>query len=467
MNLTTRIKHGFNAFFNKDPTPTYNANYYDYGGYFDRPYRAYTSHSTERSFVGSILNRLALDTAHLNFRHAQLNDNNQYTGEISDELNDRLKISANEDQTGTAMIFDACMTMFENGSVAIVPIQSDNNPWTANDSLGDIYEIRVGYVTKWMPHEVQIKVYNGDSGHQEEIRMPKSSVCLIQNPFYATMNDPNSNLKRLIQKMNLLDQLDANTASTKLNLLIQLPYTVRSKLREEQAKKRVSSLEDQLTNSKYGIAYSDATEKITQLGRPIENSLPEEIEKLTAQVYSQFGLTPEIMNGTADEQTLLNYYSRTIEPIACSITDEMTRKWLSKNARTRGQAIVFYRDIFKLVPLSKISEIANNLISSEVVSANEVRSMIGLKPSSDPRADQLLNPNVNTAADESADLDLSQVPEDGEYEDEEVADENSQNAATLPTSDESEDEEDYPEPKDEDTAAFIENYKRLLKGVKQ
>lgn len=450
MNLSTRLKHGFNAFFNKDPTPTYDSNQYDYGGYFDKPYRSYTSHSTEKSVVGSIFNRLALDTAHLKFRHALLNENKQYVEDVDDELNDRLSLSANEDQTGTAMIFDAVMTMFEYGSVALIPTQSEFNPWN-NDTIGDIYEVRVGYVTKWRPHEVVVKVYNCDTGHQQEIRMPKSAVCLVQNPFYTVMNEPNSNLKRLINKMNLLDAMDAQSCSTKMNLLIQLPYTVRSKLREDQAKKRVQSLEDQLTNSKYGIAYSDATEKITQLGRPIENSLPEEIKNLTDKVYAQFGLTAEIMNGTANEEVMLNYYSRTIEPIACSFTDEMTRKWLSKNARTRGQAIIFYRDLFKLVPLSSIAEIANNLISSEVVSANEVRSMIGLKPSSDPRADQLLNPNINTADAESQDLDLAQGnPEDGEYTDEEAStDENSQND------------------QDPDTAAFIEQYQNLLKGVKE
>ena len=275
MSIVTRLKHGFNAFFNKDPTPTYN-NSYDYGGYFDQPYRAFTSRSSEKSVVGSIFNRLAVDVASLEYRHAQKNDNDQFVGTIEGELNDRFTISANEDQTGTQMIFDCAMTMFENGSAAIVPINTDKNYWT-NDTF-EVWEARVGYVTKWRPHEVVVKVYNGEIGRQQEARFPKSAACLIQNPFYATMNEPNSNLKRLISKMNLLDAIDAQSASTKMNLLIQLPYTVRSKLREDQANKRVKSLEDQLTNSKYGIAYTDATEKITQLGRPIESSLPEEVK---------------------------------------------------------------------------------------------------------------------------------------------------------------------------------------------
>lgn len=446
MSIVTRLKHGFNAFFNKDPTPTYNNNSYDYGGYFDQPYRAFTSRSSEKSVVGSIFNRLAVDVASLEYRHAQKNDNDQFVGTIEGELNDRFTISANEDQTGTQMIFDCAMTMFENGSAAIVPINTDKNYWT-NDTF-EVWEARVGYVTKWRPHEVVVKVYNGETGRQQEARFPKSAACLIQNPFYATMNEPNSNLKRLISKMNLLDAIDAQSASTKMNLLIQLPYTVRSKLREDQANKRVKSLEDQLTNSKYGIAYTDATEKITQLGRPIESSLPEEVKNLTDRVYSQFGLTQEIMNGTADEAAMLNYFTRTIEPIASAITEEVTRKWLSKNARTRKQAVVFYRDPFKLVPLSSIAEIANTLISSEVVSANEVRALIGLKPSSDPRADQLLNPNINPANQESLDLSLSQDnPEDGEYTDEAVEDDN---------------EEEYEQPRDEQTAEFMEKLKQFL-----
>ena len=466
MNFTTRLKRGFNAFFNKDPTSNYNDTY-DYGGYYAQPYRAYSTHSTERSVVGAIYNRLALDTAHLKFRHAQLDDNGQYTGDIQGELNNRLTLSANEDQTATAMIFDAVMTMFEYGNVALVPVHTDVSPWT-NDTF-NIWEIRVGYVTKWKPHEVTVKVYNGDKGQQEEIRMPKSACCLIQNPFHTIMNEPTSDLKRLIQKMNLLDQIDVQSASTKLNLLVQLPYNIRTEKRRQEAKQRTESLEDQLTGSKYGIGYIDATEKVTQLGRPIESTIPDEIDKLTTKVYSMFGLTPEIMNGTADEQTMLNYYSRTIEPIACSLTDEMTRKWLSKNARTRGQAVIFYRDIFKLVPLSSIADIANNLITSEVVSANEVRSMIGLKPSSDPRADQLLNPNINPADSESQDLALSQEPEDGEYVDEDGQEVPLDEAESVQNENSSvpDEEYDYPEPKDEDTAAFIEEYKRLLKGVKQ
>lgn len=465
MSLTTRIKHGFNAFFNKDPTPDYRQDSYDYGGYFARPFRAYSTHSTEKSVVGAIYNRLALDTAHLKFRHAQLDDNNQYTGDIYDDLNERLTLSANEDQTATSMIFDAVMTMFEYGSVAIVPVNTDVSPWT-HDTF-NIYELRVGYVTKWRPHEVVVKVYNGDKGQQEEIRMPKSACVIVQNPFHTVMNEPSSDLKRLISKMNLLDQVDIQSASTKLNLLVQLPYTIRSEKRRQEASARTKSLEDQLEGSKYGVGYIDATEKVTQLGRPIESTIPDEVQKLTDKVYNMFGLTPEIMNGTADEATMLNYYSRTIEPIACSLTDEMTRKWLSKNARTRGQAVIFYRDIFKLVPLSSIAEIANNLISSEVVSANEVRSMIGLKPSSDPRADQLLNPNINPADSEAQDLALSQdQPEDGEYVDED-GQEVPLDESNSVQNEQPEDDESYPEPVDDAAAAFIEEYQRLLKGVKK
>jgi hypothetical protein len=391
-----RAKSSWNAFFNKDPTAN-EAPAYGYTVSSSRPDRLRITHSNERSVVGPIYNRIAVDVASLDFRHAKVNDNGQFVDTINDELNDVLTLNANLDQTSDDLIRDAVMSMFDEGVVAIFPAKATADPWLT-DSF-KVQTARVGTITQWYPNKVKVDAYNEATGNHQEIMIPKRSTCIIQNPFYHIMNAPNSNLKRLVTKMNLLDQIDAKTASPKLDLIIQLPYSIKTKTREDQAERRRESLVEQLRGSELGIGYIDGTEKITQLNRSIESTLPAEIEKLKQELYAQLGLTPEVFNGTANESTMLNYYTRTIEPIASAIVLEMRRKWLSKTARSQNQSIVFFRDPFKLVPISNIAEITEKLITSEVVTANEMRGVIGLKPSGDPRADQLMNPNINPAAD--------------------------------------------------------------------
>lgn len=391
-NMSSRIKNAWNAFFNKDPT--YNGNqYYDGVSYSYRPDRPRFTRGNERSIVNSVYNRISMDVAAINIRHARLDENDRFLEEIDSGLNNCLSVEANMDQTGRAFIQDVVMSMLDEGCVAIVPVETSTNPIISGSY--DILSLRTGKITQWYPNKVRIKVYNEKTGKQEEIDLPKSMVCIIENPFYSVMNEPNSTMKRLIHKMNLLDIVDEQNSSGKLDLIIQLPYSVKTQTRRDQAENRRKDIEMQLTGSKYGIAYTDGTEKITQLNRSVDNQLQGQIEYLTSMLYSQLGITNTVMDGTANEATMLNYYNRTIEPIISAITDEIKRKFLTKTARSQKQSVLFFRDPFKLVPVNEIADIADKFTRNEVMTSNEVRQIIGMKPSDDPNADILLNKNIS------------------------------------------------------------------------
>lgn len=386
-----RIKNAWNVFRNKDVfTP--NRDEYSYGSY-SRPDRVRLSRGNERSIVTSVLNRIALDVAGIDFKHCKVDENDRFKNEISSGLNNCLTLEANIDQNKQMFIQDIVLTMFDNGTVAVVPVDTNINPNKTNSY--DILTLRTGKVTQWYPNSVKVLIYNDRTGKKEEIIVDKSKTVIIENPLYSVMNEPNSTLQRLTRKLVLLDSVDEQNSSGKLDLIIQLPYTVKSELRKQQANERRNEIERQLTGSKYGIAYTDGTEKITQLNRPVENNLMKQIEYLTSMLYSQLGITQAILDGTADEKTMLNYYSRTIEPIASVISLEMKRKFLTKTARTQGQTIMYFRDPFKLVPVKDLAELADKFTRNEIVSSNEIRSVIGFKPSTDPKADQLINSNLN------------------------------------------------------------------------
>lgn len=390
MGFIDRFRHGWNAFINnRSPTNQYQ----NVGsGYSYRPDRVRFSRGNERSIVTSIYNRVALDVASIAIRHVRLDENGRFIEEMKTGLNECLSVEANIDQSSRSFIQDVVMSMFDEGSVAIVPTDTSANP-NLTDSY-DIYTMRTGKVLEWYPAHVKVRVYNERTGQKEDILVRKRTVSIIENPLHAVMNEPNSTLQRLIRKLNLLDYIDEQSGSGKLDLVIQLPYTVKSELRREQAEQRRKSIETQLKDSKYGVAYLDATEKITQLNRPIENNLMKQIEYLTAMLYSQLGITQAILEGTADEQTMLNYHNRTIEPIISAIVDEMKRKFLTKTARTQLQSIMFFRDPFKLVPSNQMAEIADKFTRNEIMTSNEVRQVMGMKPSNDPKADQLVNSNI-------------------------------------------------------------------------
>ena len=384
----SRLKHAWNAFMNKDPT------YKNYGtGYSMRPDRPRFSRGNERSIVTSVYNRIALDVAAININHCRLDKDGRFVETIDSNLNNCLNLEANMDQTGRAFIQDIVMSMFDEGSVAIVPVDTTINPEVT--SSYDILSMRTGKVVEWYPNSVRVKLYNDRTGQKEEIVLPKSSVGIVENPLYAVINEPNSTMQRLIRKLNILDSIDEQSGAGKLDLIIQLPYIVKSDARRQQAEKRRKDIEDQLSGSKYGIAYTDGTEKVTQLNRSVDNNLMKQIEYLTSMLYSQLGITQAVLDGTADEKTMLNYYTRTVEPIISAIVDEMKRKFLTKTARSQLQSIVFFRDPFKLVPVNDLAEISDKLTRNEIVTANEIRQKIGMKPSSDPKADQLINSNIN------------------------------------------------------------------------
>lgn len=391
MSIGDRLQHAWDAFLNKDPT-----NYY-LGGttYSYRPDKMRLSGRTERSFVNSIFNRIALDAASMEYRHCYVDENGRYKEDVDSGLNNCLTVEANLDQTSRAFIQDIVESMLDEGYVAIVPIHTSNNPLLT--SAFDVGTMRTAKIIQWGPKHVKVSIYNENTGYHEDRIYPKSVVCIIENPLYSIINDSNSTMKRLARKLSLLDVTDEQTASGKLDLIVQLPYVVKSKLQKDSAKDRTKQIEEQLTGSKYGIAYIDGTEKITQLNRPIENNLMKQIEYWQALLFSQLGLTQSIMDGTADEATMINYYSRTIEPIVASIVDEMKRKFISKTARTRGQTILAIRNPFKLVPVNGIAEIADKFTRNEIMSSNEIRQVIGIKPSKDPKADMLLNSNLNHA----------------------------------------------------------------------
>lgn len=389
--LVSRLKNGWNAFIkNRDPTDTYR----DIGsGYFYRPDRVRFTRGNERSIVTSLYNRIALDVAAINIQHCRLDENGRFLEVIDSKLNSCLNLEANIDQTGRVFIQDVVMSMFDEGSVAIVPVDTIYDP-EKTDSF-DVVSLRTGKVVEWYPAHVKIRAYNDRTGKKEDIIMPKNKVAIIENPLYAVINEPNSTMQRLIRKLNILDAIDEQSGSGKLDLIIQLPYIIKTDARRQQAEQRRKDIEMQLAGSKYGIAYTDGTERITQLNRPVENNLMKQIEYLTSMVYSQIGMTQTILDGTADDKTMLNYYSRTIEPIISAIVDGMKRVFLSKTARTQRQTIMFFRDPFKLVPVNDIAEIADKFTRNEILTSNEIRQIIGIKPSSDPKADQLINSNIS------------------------------------------------------------------------
>lgn len=418
MGFIDRLQHGWNAFMNKDPT----RGYYDTGpGYSYRPDRPRLTRGNERTIVTSIFNRIALDVAALNITHCKVDENGRYVSSMDSPLNNCLNLEANLDQTGRAFIQDVVISMFDEGCVAVVPVDTSIDPEISGSY--NVESMRTGKILEWYPKHVKVRVYNENTGIKEDIKLPKSSVSIIENPLFAVVNEPNSTLQRLMRKLALLDVVDEQTSAGKLDMIIQLPYTIKSEARRTQAEARRKDIEMQLTNTKYGIAYVDATEKITQLNRPLENNLMKQIEYLTNMLYSQLGITQTILDGTADEQTLLNYHSRTIEPIVSAIVDEMKRKFLTKTARTQKQTITFFRDPFKLVPVNNIADIADKFTRNEVLTSNEIRQIIGFKPSADPKADELRNSNLNHP-DENGDQGQKQgqgLPEqsnqgNGEYE---------------------------------------------------
>lgn len=400
MGLLDRFRHGWNAFVN-NRDPTYN---YSYSGvsYGFRPDRPRLSRGNERSIVTSVYNRIALDVAQIKIQHVRLDNDGRYTETLKTGLNNCLTLEANIDQTGRAFIFDAVMSMMDEGTIALVPIDTTSDPKTGSY---DIDTMRVGKILEWHPYHVKVKAYNERKGTKEDIFMPKSAVAIIENPLFAVINEQNSTMQRLIRKLNLLDAIDEQSGSGKLDLIIQLPYVIKTDARKQQADKRIKDIEDQLRNSPFGIAYTDGTEKITQLNRPVENNLMKQIEYLTSMLYSQLGITAEILNGSADEKTMLNYYDRTIEPIIAAFVDEMKRKFLTKTARTQGQSIAYFRDLFKLVPVGDLAEIADKMTRNEIMTSNEIRQIIGLKPSKDPKADKLVNSNLNQPDASSAPVD--------------------------------------------------------------
>ena len=389
MGLFDRIQHAWNAFSNRDPT----YNFREVGAsYSYRPDRVRFSGGNERSIVTAVYNRIAMDAAAIDIKHVRLDDNDRYIGTENSGLNDCLSIEANIDQTGRSFLQDIYMSLLDEGCVAVVPVDTTRDP-TNTDSY-DILTMRTGRITEWRPTSIRADVYNERIGRKQEIDLPKRTTAIIENPLYAVINERNSTMQRLIRKLVLLDAIDEQSSSGKLDLIIQLPYAVKSDSRRQQADKRRTDIEDQLTGSKFGIAYVDSTEKITQLNRPVENNLMKQIEFLTSMLYSQLGVTQEVLDGTADDKTMMNYYNRTIEPLVAALVDELKRKFLTKTARTQGQSIVYFRDPFSLVPVTSLAEIADKFTRNEIMSSNEIRQVIGLKPSTDPKADQLVNGNI-------------------------------------------------------------------------
>ena len=406
MNIGSRLKHAWNAFMNRDPTEVD----YDIGpAYYYRPDRPRLTRGNERSIVTAVYNRIALDVSDIDIRHVRLDENGRYIEDIDSGLNNCLTVEANIDQTGKAFIQDVVMSMLDEGCVAIVPVDTTLNPKVTGSY--DINSMRTGKIVQWYPQHVKVNLYNDKTGRKEEVTLPKSMVAIVENPLYAVMNEPNSTLQRLIRKLNLLDYADEQTGAGKLDLIIQLPYVIKSNARRQQAEDRRADIERQLKDSKYGIAYTDGTERITQLNRPVENNLMKQIEYLTSMLYSQLGINQAVLDGTADEKTMLNYTNRSIGPIISAIVDEMKRKFLTKTARSQMQSIRYFKDPFKLVPVNEIAEISDKLTRNEIASSNEIRQIIGWKPSQDPAADELRNKNLNQ---QSPDM---MAPEDQMYED--------------------------------------------------
>lgn len=402
----SRVKNAWNVFMNKDPSRRYA----DYGpGYAQRPDRPRFTRGNERSIVTSVYNRIALDVAAVAIRHVRLDENGRYLEDMNSDLNNCLSLEANVDQTARAFIQDVVISMLDEGCVAIVPIETDVDP--DDNSSFKIFSMRTGQILQWMPQYIRVRVYNDRTGMKEDIVVSKESVAIIENPLYSVINEPNSTMQRLIHKLNLLDAVDEQSSSGKLDLIIQLPYVIKTEARRQQAENRRRDIENQLSGSKYGIAYTDGTERITQLNRSVENNLMKQIEYLTNTLYSQLGMTTTVFDGTADEQTMLNYNNRTVEVFLSAITVEMKRKFLTKTARSQRQSIEFFRDPFRLVPVNDLAEIADKFTRNEIMTSNEIRQVIGMKPSKDPRADELRNKNLNESKEDQK-IDAVEVAEE-------------------------------------------------------
>lgn len=403
-----RLKHAWDIFRNRDPTPNFGSNsgmVYTY-----RPDRPRLSRGNERSIVTAIYNRIAMDVASIDIKHCRLDENGRYIETIESGLNNCLNLEANIDQTSKAFIMDVVISMLDEGCVAIVPVDRIFKPKVTKSY--DVLTMRTGKIIEWGPDKVKVRLYNDKTGRKEEVILPKSMVGIIENPLYSIINEPNSTMQRLIRKLNLLDAIDEQSGAGKLDLIIQLPYVIKTEARRQQAENRRKDIEMQLAGSKYGIAYTDGTERVTQLNRPIENNLMKQIEYLTSMLYSQLGFHQTILDGTADEKTMLNYNNRTIAPIISAITDELKRKFLTKTARTQGQSIIYFRDPFKLVPINNIAEIADKFTRNEILTSNEIRQIIGMKPSGDPKADQLVNSNIAQANNQQIEYPEEQYPEE-------------------------------------------------------
>ena len=401
MSLGARLKHAWNVF---TANETVGARWDIGPSYFYRPDRPIFSRGNERSIITSVYNRIALDVAAITIQHVRLDDEGRFTSVMNTSLNDCLSLEANLDQTGRAFIQDIVQSMLDEGCVAIVPVDTDIDP---DEGSYKIETMRTGKILEWYPQHVKVRVYNEQTGKKEDVLVPKRTVAIVENPFYAVMNEPNSTMQRLIRKLNILDAIDEQSGSGKLNLIIQLPYVIKTEARRQQAEKRRKDIEEQLSGSKYGVAYTDGTEHVVQLNRPVDNNIMSQIEYLTSMLYSQLGLTQSIMDGSADDKTMLNYLTRTVEPILSAIVDEMKRKFLSKTARSQKQSILFFRDPFKLVPVSEIAEIADKMTRNEIMTSNEIRQKIGMTPSKDPNADKLRNSNLSAPKEESIEQTIS------------------------------------------------------------
>ena len=405
IDIASRLKHAWNAFRNNSSGTVRVAE----SSTYVNPNRPFISRGGEKSIVVAIYNKIATDVAQIMIKHVRLDDEGRFIEDMKSDLNYCLQKEANIDQTGRAFIQDAVFSMLDQGCVALVPTDTDSNPIDSN--AYDVEAIRVGKVVDWYPSYVKVNCYNEKTGKHEDVTLPKKMVPLPENPFYAVMNTQNSTVQRLIRKMSLIDMVDEESSSGKLQMIIQLPYIVKTESQKLQAEKRRKMIEEQLTESKFGIAYTDGTEKITQVNRPLENNLQEQIEYLTNMLYGQLGLTPEILNGSANEETMLNYYNRTLEPICAALTNEMERKWLSKTARTQGQAIRFFRDPFRLVPAAQLAELADKFTRNEIMTSNEFRQVIGLKPANDPKADELVNSNIAQSNGNGTEVMPGMIPE--------------------------------------------------------
>ena len=408
LNFGSRLMHAWNAFTNRDPTYPRTLG----ESYYHRPDRIQFTRGNERSIATAVYNRIAMDVAAVGIRHVKLDENGRYSSDIDSGLNKCLNLEANIDQTGRAFIQDVVMSMLDEGCVAIVPVDTSMDP-TVSGSYS-IDSMRTGKIVQWYPQHVKVRLYNDRTGKKQEVTLPKSTVAIIENPLYAVINEPNSTMQRLIRKLSLLDVTDEQTASGKLDLIIQLPYVIKTQSKRDEAERRRKEIERQLAGSKYGIAYADGTERITQLNRSVENNLMKQIEYLTEMLYSQLGITQAVMDGTADEKTMLNYNNRSIEPIVSAIVDELKRKFLTKTARSQGQSIMMFRDPFKLVPVDNIAEIADKFTRNEIMTSNEFRQVIGMKPSNDPKADQLVNANISQPKEEYEEQETQDMQEQEE-----------------------------------------------------